>query len=159
MSLLGTCTDYESFPFLQSSATEPSTRLQAVVGGGAPCDFTVINPDQRVLVYWLGDTRKNIPEVYEKASPEAHVSADDPPMFFYHGEKDRIVRVESPQQMSRALRGAGVEVDVHTIPGAGHLAAARDRTSIEKAIVFLDRTLKKESKKTKPTESENVDRN
>ena len=155
VSLLGTCTDYESFPFLQSSPTEPSTRLQAVVGGGAPCNFTLIDPDQRILAYWLGDTRKNIPEVYEKASPEVHVSADDPPMFFYHGSKDRIVRVESPQSMSRTLRDAGVEGEVHTIAGAGHLAAARDTTSIEKAIDFLNRTLKKKSKTETPIDPEN----
>ena len=146
VSLLGTCTDYKSFPFLQSSASEPSTRLQAVVGGGAPCDFTFIDPDQPVLAYWLGDTRKNMPEIYEKASPQAHVSPDDPPMFFYHGEKDRLVRVESPQRMSRALRNAGVETDVYTISGAGHMAAARDTVSIEKSIDFLDRTLKKNQK-------------
>ena len=159
VSLLGTCTDYESFPFLQSSPKEPSTRLQAVVGGGAPCNFTVIDPNQRALVYWLGDTRKNIPDVYEKASPEAHVSADDPPMFFYHGLKDRIVRVESPQRMSRTLRDAGVKVDVHTIPGAGHLAAARDATSIEKAIDFLDRTLKRKDTKQSSAEFDNADPN
>ena len=157
VSLLGTCTDYESFPFLQSSPTEPSTRLQAVVGGGAPCNFTVIDPDQRILVYWLGDTRKNIPEVYEKASPETHVSADDPPMFFYHGQRDRIVRVESPQSMSRTLRDAGVEGEVHTIAGAGHLAASRDPTSIEKAIDFLNRTLKNKNKTQVPTDLENAE--
>ena len=157
VSLLGTCTDYESFPFLQSSPTEPSTRLQAVVGGGAPCNFTVIDPDQRILVYWLGDTRKNIPEVYEKASPEAHVSADDPPMFFYHGQRDRIVRVESPQSMSRTLRDAGVEGEVHAIAGAGHLAASRDPTSIEKAIDFLNRTLKNKNKTQPPTDLGNAE--
>ena len=142
VSLLGTCTDTETFPFLSTTPEQPSTRLQSVVGGGAPCNFTHMDPNQRHLVYWLGDTRKNIPMVYEKASPEAHVSADDPPMFFYHGEGDRIVRVQSPQSMCSTLREAGVEAEIYTIAGAGHLAAARDKTSIRKAIDFLDRTLK-----------------
>jgi acetyl esterase/lipase len=145
VSLLGTCTDTEAFPFLRQSKDKPSARLQAVVGGGAPCNFTQMGKNQRHLVYWLGDTRKNIPDVYKKASPEEHVSADDPPMFFYHGEGDRIVPVESPQSMCRTLRGAGIEAEIYTMAGVGHLAAARDETSIRKAIDFLDQKLKEKN--------------
>jgi len=142
VSLLGACTDAEAFPFLDSPAGEPSTRLPVVVGGGAPCNLTHMDKNQRHLVYWLGDTRKNIPTVYEKASPEEHVSADDPPMFFYRSEGDRIIRVESPQSMCHTLRAAGVEAERYTVSGAGHLATAHDQRSIRKAIDFLDRTLK-----------------
>lgn len=145
VSLLGACEDGQAFPFISASAETPSARLQAVVAGGAPCDFTTIGEDQRMLAYWLGDTRKNIPHIYEKASPQAFVSATDPPMFFYHGEQDRLVPIQSAKRMSAALKRAGVKTSVHAIPRTGHLGASRDPESIEKAIRFLDDVLKKKN--------------
>ncbi len=142
VSLLGVCGENAPFPFLAPNPQQPSSRLQAVVGGGAPCDFDWIDEDQPTLAYWLGDTRKNIPKIYEKASPETFVSPDDPPMFFYHGAQDRLVPLESPQKMSAALKEAGVKTSVYAIPRAGHLGARRDPVSIEKAIRFLDEVLK-----------------
>ena len=79
--------------------TLPSTRLQAVAAGGAPCDFRPIPPDVDGLAFWLGGTPARVPEQYRLASPAAFVTADDPPIFFFHGESDQIVPLVSPTQM------------------------------------------------------------
>jgi len=115
----------------------PSTRLQAVACGGAPCEFRVLEPDERMLSFWLGGTRREKPEQYRLASPAAFASADDPPMFFFHGEKDQMVPLNSPVLMCRVLHEVGVEADLYVVPGAGHNWALMDRTALEKSVEFL----------------------
>ena len=68
-----------------SPADAPSARLQIVVAGGAPCDFRVLPADSERLAYWLGGTPAEKPDAYREASPTNYVTADDPPMFFFHG--------------------------------------------------------------------------
>lgn len=122
-----------------------SARLQAVVAGGAPCEFRTIPPDQGWLSFWLGATRGSNPEIYRLASPVSFVSPDDPPMFFYHGEQDTLVPLESPQVMSAALASAGVPTELYIVPQKGHMLAATDRGAIDRAIAFLDDHLKTRS--------------
>ena len=49
----------------------PSARLQAVVAGGAPCDFRYLPAENSRLAYWLGGSRATTPEAYRVASPAA----------------------------------------------------------------------------------------
>lgn len=119
-----------------------SARLQAVVAGGAPCEFRTIPQDQAWLSFWLGGTRGSNPEIYRLASPVSFVTPDDPPMFFYHGERDTLVPLESPQVMNEALQSAGVASEIYVVPNMGHMLAATDRGAIERAIAFLDSHLK-----------------
>jgi acetyl esterase/lipase len=142
VSLLGACGDENDFEFLTADRPAEQSRLQAVVAGGAPCDFNWIAENSRTLAYWLGDTRKQIPKTYQQASPSHFVSRRDPPMFFFHGETDRLVPASSPQRMSEQLRKLGVRAEVHVIPAAGHGAAAMNPESIFAAVEFLDQVLK-----------------
>ena len=64
-----------------------STRLQAVAPGGAPCEFSWIDDDSRALAYWLGDSRQKNPEIYRAASPTTYITADDPPFYFFQGNR------------------------------------------------------------------------
>lgn len=123
----------------------PSTRLQAVVAGGAPCDFRWLSAENPRLAFWLGGTRAEKPDSYKLASPLAFVSADDPPMFFYHGERDHLVPALSPQVMVATLTTAGVTATLLTIPGAGHIAAFFDPRGSDAAVEFLDRHLRKQA--------------
>ena len=117
-------------------------RLRAVVAGGAPCDFCMLPSDNRRLAYWLGGSRAEEPSAYESASPLRFVTADDPPMCFFHGTRDELVPQVSPTAMVAKLKHAGVETELYTVEGAGHMRAYRDEQALQASIRFLDRHLK-----------------
>jgi acetyl esterase/lipase len=141
VALLGTLGDQD---FREAGVADdaPSARLQAVVAGGAPCDFRVLPANSRRLAYWLGDTRAARPEAYRIASPAAFISADDPPMFFFHGAQDLLVPISSPKRMVELLSGVGVAAEMRTIQNAGHIEALLDSETLQLALAFVDRYLK-----------------
>ena len=51
-------------------------------------------------------------------------------MFFYHGEKDRLVRPAAAQAMATALKKAGVDSQFYVVKGAGHIPAAVNKTAV-----------------------------
>ncbi len=120
----------------------PSTRLQCVVAGGAPCEFRLLPADSTRLTYFFGGTRAEKPELYEMASPLKYVTKDAPPMFLYHGETDAMVPVESSEAMAEKLQAAGVRTELYKVPHAGHVASILDERATTKAIDFLDQQLK-----------------
>jgi acetyl esterase/lipase len=123
-------------------ADAPSARLQTVLAGAAPCDFRVLVPESRRLAYWLGGTPASHPESYRNASPAYFVTADDPPMFFFHGGQDELVPIDSPQQMVARLVAAGVPAELVTLPSAGHISPVFHPATLAEAIAFADRHLK-----------------
>ena len=127
----------------------PSARLQAVVAGGAPCDFRYLPAENSRLAYWLGGSRATKPEAYRVASPAAFVTGDDPPMFFFHGERDALVPIRSPQRMVELLTSSGVAAEIYTVEGRGHIAAVFDSDALAHAIAFADRHLKHPASSTK----------
>jgi triacylglycerol lipase len=142
VALLGTLGDND---FREQGVPEnaPSARLQAVVAGGAPCDFRPLPAQSTRLAYWLGGTRAEKPELYRIASPAAFVSTDDPPMFFFHGARDMLVPAHSPQRMVALLSAAGVGAEMRLIPQAGHIEALFDRETLRQALAFADQHLKR----------------
>jgi triacylglycerol lipase len=143
VALLGTTDRDSGLEGSDAPADSPSTRIQAVVAGGAPCDFREFPPNNLRLSYWLGGTRTNKPQAYELASPAHFISKDDPPTFFFHGESDALVPLASPRAMQAQLSTAGVPSDLYTVPKAGHIEAFRDPAAIQAGIDFLDKHLKK----------------
>jgi acetyl esterase/lipase len=142
VALLGTSDAKDGLEGTDKPAEKPSTRLQAVVGGGAPCDFRAMPLDERFLGFWLGGTRREVPEQYRLASPAAFISADDPPMFFFHGENDELVPLALARGMCEQLKLCGCSSELYVVPMIGHTAAAMDRTAVEKGIAFLAQHLK-----------------
>jgi triacylglycerol lipase len=118
-----------------------STSLQAVVAGGAPCDFRGIPRAVDLLAYWLGGTRAEVPEAYKLASPAQHVSKYAPPMFFFHGQDDRLVRPSDPQAMVDALKEQGVHAELKLLADRGHVLAMFDDAAIRDAVKFLQQHL------------------
>ena len=53
-------------------------------------------------------------------NPIEHVTADDPPMFIAHGDKDLRVPLKQSIRLQEALNAAGVECELLTVEGAGH---------------------------------------
>jgi acetyl esterase/lipase len=141
VALLGTMSDGD-YRENGVPADAPSARLQAVVAGGAPCDFRGMPKNSSQLAYWLGGTRTAKPEAYRVASPAAFITNDDPPMFFFHGAGDLLVPPNSPQRMVALLTKAGVKAEMHLIKDAGHLGAMFDRETLALALAFADQHLK-----------------
>ncbi len=123
-------------------AEAASARLQVVVAGGAPCDFRMLPADSRRLAYWLGGTPAEKPAAYREASPTTYITADDPPMFFFHGEADDIVPIRSPRRMVEGLKEAGVAVEIYAIPETGHMGAVVDGQAVQRALAFVAHHLK-----------------
>ncbi len=119
----------------------PSSRVQAVVAGGAPCDFRILPSDSRMLAYWLGGTRIESPRQYVLASPLAALSADDPPMFFFHGDDDALVPSLTARRMFDRLRELGIASDFYLCPNKGHVRSAVDLVALGKSIDFLREVL------------------
>ncbi len=142
VALLGTTDADDGLEGANVKGDSTSTRLQAVVAGGAPCDFQWLPENNRILAYWLGGSRGEKPDLYRQASPIAFVTKDDPPVFFYHGEADFIVPRKYAEQMAEKLQEVGVETRFHLMSGKGHIAVFLDMSATEKAIEFLDEMLK-----------------
>jgi triacylglycerol lipase len=124
---------------LQQSAKSPKVR--ACVAGGAPCDLTFVPEDSSTLVPFLGGTRARFPERYREASPIRLLTADDPPLFFFHGSNDLLVPISN----SLASHQKALECGIHSrhlcIDDVGHLIAFVDRNARRQAIEFLKTNL------------------
>ena len=140
--MMGTCDPSLNLEGIDVPQDAPATAVQAVVAGGAPCDFRSMPPEATFLRYWLDGTRSEKPKVYQLASPQAAVTPDDPPTFFYHGGKDWLVPIHSAEKMEAQLKQAGVMTRFYKCKGKGHIAAFMDRGAMQEAMEFLDATLK-----------------
>ena len=142
VTLLGTTDAGDGLEGVADPKQQPSTRLQCVVGGGTPSDFRTLPPNERMLAFWLGGTPAEKPRQYQLASPRAFVTADDPPMFLFHGGSDELVPILSAEAMERSLKTAGIESELYVAKDLGHMAASMDRESLRRAFAFLDKYLK-----------------
>jgi len=114
-------------------------RLRAVVAGGIPADLRKYDASP-IVKRFLGGTPDSIPELYTLASPAAQISADDPPVFLYHGKLDFLVTLDQPQDYYDALIDAGVksELYLHSLRGHGTMFLFGSEAE-SRAIDFLDR--------------------
>ena len=144
--MMGVCDPGHGLEGVDVPRDAPSTAVQAVVAGGAPCDFRGMPPESTMLAYWLDGTRAQLPKVYQSASPQAAVSSDDPPVFFYHGSKDWLVPIHSAKKMESTLEAAGVPTQFFTCEGKGHINTFMNSAAMLAAIDFLDEFLKPETK-------------
>jgi acetyl esterase/lipase len=127
-------------------ATDPEPempRLRACVAGGAPCDLTALPLNSRLLSPVFGGTRAEFPAKYNDASPVTHVSADDPPMFLFHGTRDRLVPPDSSHRMREALEKNSVPYEYVEVAEKAHLMTFVDRVATEKSFEFLKKHLAK----------------
>jgi triacylglycerol lipase len=97
--------------------------VRAVCIGGPPTDFRQLPPDNTSLAYFLGGSRRELPDVYEAASPICFASPKDPPFQFIHGEADGVVSVANSKDFHRALVASQVDASIATLPRRGHFLA------------------------------------
>ena len=122
LALLAGMTTRESPPPIRESS--PIRRsfpvIRAVVAGGAVTDFRGVPIDATLFDYFLGGTRRQRPDVYEAASPAAHVTVQCPPTLLYHGGSDLVVQVDMSRQLAARLEAAGVEHELVIYRPLGH---------------------------------------
>ena len=115
LALLAAMTTRESSPNPESFSP-----IRAVVAGGAVTDFRDVPIDATLFDYFLGGTRRQRPDVYEAASPAAHVTVQCPPTLLYHGGSDLVVQVDMSRQLAARLEAAGVEHELVIYRPLGH---------------------------------------
>lgn len=126
-----------------------SSAVQAVCDAcGAPHDFfwftrpevlATFAPVAENLRLYLGGPVSEREELARLASPSTHISPACPPVLLLHGDADTIVPVEETMDFHARLKAAGVDTELHVLPGAGHgwdAALTRDRIA-----AFFKRTL------------------
>jgi len=143
VSLLGTSDKYDGLEGeIETGFEKYDTRVKAVAAGGAPCEFSWIDENSKVLSYWLGGSRNEKPTAFRDASPTSYVTSDDPPFFLFHGESDMIVPISTSQTFQAALREKGITCQHCTDKNSGHIATFSDLQWMDKAIEFFDKHLK-----------------
>ncbi len=140
-------------PELEGTGGHPdvSSRVQAVVNLYGPTDLTTdFARDNDVVVKFLGgESYAHKPELYRLASPNTHVSADDPPTLILHGSIDTVVPIDQAELLVDKLKEAGVPYEYDRIEGWPHtmdLEANVNRHCLAKIEEFLDKHLQREGK-------------
>lgn len=143
-ALLGTMSKKDNALFEKGLATEDeelkefSPAVCAVAVGGAPCEFSWLDEGSEVLKYWMGGSRKSLPEKYRLASPLEYVTTDDSPFFIFHGTADMLVPLQSSSDFHQALKSKGVPSTFLPVDGAGHLATFSNANLLKHIIPFFD---------------------
>lgn len=106
-----------------------SSRVQAVCDYFGPTDLTTVagtqwdNPKGAVY-HLLGGTVAQHAQAARDASPLFHVAKGNPPFLILHGDSDQTVPLSESQNLARAIKEQGVDVQLDILPGAGHGGAA-----------------------------------
>jgi acetyl esterase/lipase len=104
---------------------DQSSRVQAVVDFFGPTDFVSWDPKFHPGVYGsitrlLGGPPQENKEKARRASSVFYVNRDAAPFLIFHGDKDALVALSQSQELAKALKKAGVEVNLQVIKGSGH---------------------------------------
>ena len=126
---------------------EVGTKIRVAVGGGTPCEFMSFPSKNKTLAYWLGGSRKEVPNSYRDASPTEHLDKGDAPIFFFHGEADYLVGMSGAKKMSEEMKKLGIDSHFHLIKEAGHFRAVFNSKAIGASFDFLEKHLKKRGRK------------
>ncbi len=150
--MIGTLAD-EPLETQQATSLLPSdhpllskpVRPIAIVGGGTPCDFQNVPAESAMFSYFLKGTRHQYPELYRLASPLALVSANDVPVFLYHGTEDSMVPFEPCDQFCQAHRKLQLDTQLLRIEKQGHLLTFIDEKARRSATQYLVNVLTRPS--------------
>lgn len=133
--LLGTVDD-GALP--DAGPASPSARVSAVVAGAGPTDLRRY-PDNSYVSDLMPEDADE--QLFKLASPVAAVTPDDAPMFLYHGKRDWIVDYDNSIDMHRALKDAGVPVELRELTFGHIFSYLFGGDAVDSGIQFLRRHL------------------
>lgn len=149
VSLLGTSAgvkELEADPKAPANGGHDS-RVACVLNFFGPTDLVDLLPDpsrddpENVISKLLGGTLNQKMDLAKLASPITHVSKDDAPHLFMHGDRDGLVPLRQSEILDAALKKAGVATSLYVVEGKGHGFGGPDITRRVRA--FFDEHLKK----------------
>jgi acetyl esterase/lipase len=108
-------------------------KLKAVAGLSGPYDFYPFT--EAIGLRTFG----HVPDA-PSTQPVNHVTAEAPPMFLGHGDRDTLVGRQNAESLSAKLRAVGVPVEVHNYPGLGHAGPVMELGSLirNRSTLFAD---------------------
>jgi acetyl esterase/lipase len=106
-----------------------SSRVQAVCDWFGPTDFLKMgdfpsqldhngpdSPESRLL----GGSIRTKQKAAQRANPISYISKNTPPFLIMHADNDPLVPFNQSRLLFDALRKAGIEAALVTVPGGGH---------------------------------------
>jgi acetyl esterase/lipase len=87
--------------------------------------YGIVRPESRdspqnLVAFLLGGSVREKEELARLGSPISHVTADSPPVWFFHGDKDPLVPLEQSRTLQRKLAAAGVKTRLVIREGRSH---------------------------------------
>jgi phospholipase/carboxylesterase len=150
-------TGYQWFPINQF---DPASRLDGVRGAAPILDQFIdrelarhgLNEDNLVLIGFSQGTMMSLHVALRRARPVAGIlgfsgllagpelladeAVSKPPILLVHGDRDEMLPVENLHDAVAALSAAGLNVEWHVSPGAGHTIA---QDGLDLGMEFLRR--------------------
>lgn len=137
---------------LEGEVREPyskhSSRIDGLIAGGSPMEFSWIDEDSTTLKYWLDATRASNPKKYAQASPISFVTSDDPVAVIFHGTSDSLVPTSSPKSFIDRYKEANIDSEM-ILSSDGHAGAFSRTSLLIESLTKLEAMLAKEKCKAK----------
>ena len=83
--------------------------------------------EKSYAVRWTGSLPDRL-DVARRVSPLSYVRGGLPPVLTIHGDADPVVPYRHAIRLHEELSTAGVDNELHTVPGGGHGGFNRDET-------------------------------
>lgn len=123
-----------------------SSRVKAVVNLFGPTDVTVdfLKQFDSMAPVLFGKERGQLTKELVDFSPINHLSADDAPIFIFHGKADTVVPVKQSERLEAKCKELGVPVEAVYLDGVGHevpTANPEVQDALRRGLAFLKRHL------------------
>ena len=128
-----------------------SSKVQAVIDFYGATDFILrsktqphrANKEGSVVYCLLGGGADVKTDLAKKASSAYYVTADDPPLLIFHGDKDKTVLLDQSEAIHKVYHSKGLESNLVVIKGGGHGGKAFFTDANKKLMLdFLKKSLK-----------------
>ena len=142
VELMAFTTDEE---FTDSNYIGISSCIQAVIPWYAPTDLREKEGEEKRIFdkLFAYEDEAERRKIREMASPIVYATRNNPPTLLMHGDIDRLVSFDNSKRLYEAMKEAGNDVELVTVPGQGH-GFFEGTDYYHKIYEFLDRILKTE---------------